>query len=112
MEIVQGSINFVDGKTSLNNGVNPTSIENVSDKEVSMCLMVNTSTIISRKMRPKLLCPMVDKEVVVPRVIRVDEEEVFIEEFLIDGGSLSIGGKGCNEFVEDKIFLAFGSREL
>jgi hypothetical protein len=72
-------VNFVDGKTSSKNGVDPTSIENVSDEEVSRGLMVNVSTIISREMRPKLLCTKVDEEVIIPGVIRGDEEEVFIE---------------------------------
>jgi hypothetical protein len=90
VEIVQDSINFVDGKTSLKNGFDPELIENVSDEEVSGGLMVNASMIISREMRPKLLCTKADEEVVIPGVIGGDEEEVFMREILIDGGSFSI----------------------
>jgi hypothetical protein len=46
MEIVQDSVSFVDGKTSVKNGFNPTSIEIISDEEVSRGLMVNASAII------------------------------------------------------------------
>jgi hypothetical protein len=90
VEIIQDSVGFVDGKTSSKDGIDPTSIENVSDEEVSGGLMVNASTIISREVRPKILCTKVDEEVVVPGVIGGDEEEVFIGEILIDGGSFGI----------------------
>jgi hypothetical protein len=90
MEIIQDSVSFIDGKTSTKDGVDPTSIENVSDEEVSRGLMENASMIISREMRPKLLCLKVDEEVIVPGVIRGDEEEVFVREICIDGGSFSI----------------------
>jgi hypothetical protein len=59
--IVQYSINFLDGKKSTKNGVDPMLIENISDEEVSRGLMVNASTIISREMIPKILCVKVDE---------------------------------------------------
>jgi hypothetical protein len=96
--IVQYFVIFVDGKTSTKNGVDPTSIENVSNEEVSRGLMVNVSTIILREMRPKFMCAKVDEEVVVLGVIGGDEEEVFIEKILINGGSFSVRGKSYNEF--------------
>jgi hypothetical protein len=109
MEIIQDSVSFVDGQTSMKNGVDPMSIEDVSDEEVSRGLMANALTIVSREMRPKLLCPQVDEEVVVPGVIGGDEEEVFVEKICIDWGSYSVRGKIPNEFGEDKCFLDFGS---
>jgi hypothetical protein len=69
MEIIQDSVLFVDGKTSPKNGVDPMLIENVSNKEVSGVLMANASPIITREMRPKILCTKVDKEVTVLGVI-------------------------------------------
>jgi hypothetical protein len=90
VEIVQDSVKFVDDKTSSKNGVDPTLLENVSDEEVSGGMMSNASKIISRDMRPKILCTKVDKEVVIPGVIEGDEEEVFIKEILIDGGRFSV----------------------
>jgi hypothetical protein len=98
VEIVQDSVGFINGKTSPKNGVDPTLIENVFDKEVSRGLVVNALTIKSRDMRPKLLHTKVDEELPVPGVIRGDEEEVFIEEILIDRGIFSIRGKIRNEF--------------
>jgi hypothetical protein len=88
--IIQDFVNFVDGKASMKNGVDSTSIEKISDEEVSRGLMVNASVIILRNMRPKLLCTKVDDKFVVPRVIRGDEEEVFIGEILINGGSFVV----------------------
>jgi hypothetical protein len=41
--------------------------------------------IVSREMRPKLLCLKVDEKVTIPGVIRGDEEEVFIRKIHIDG---------------------------
>jgi hypothetical protein len=90
----------------MENGVDPSSIEDISNEELKRGLMANASTIISREMRPKLLCLKVDEEVVVPRVIRRYVEEVFVR------GILSIRGKIHNEFGEEKHFLAFGSIEL
>jgi hypothetical protein len=59
--IVQDSINFVNGKTSSKNSVDPASIENVSNEEVLRGLMANASMIILREMRYKLLCTKVDE---------------------------------------------------
>jgi hypothetical protein len=90
VEIIQDSVGFVNGKTSPKNGVDPTSINNVPDKEVSGSLMANASVVISREVRPEILCEKVDDKVVVPGVIGGDEEEVFIREILIDGGSFRV----------------------
>jgi hypothetical protein len=88
MEIIQDSLNFVNSQTSKKDGVDTTSIENISDEEISRGLMVNASMIILRKMRPKILCQQLDEEVAIPRVIRGDEEEVFIEKIFIDGTAI------------------------
>jgi hypothetical protein len=96
--IIQDFVGFIDGKTSLKNSVNPTSIENISDEEVARGQMANASMIILREMRLKLLCAKVDEEVPVPGVIEGDEEEVFVGKIRIDGRSFSIQGKICNEF--------------
>jgi hypothetical protein len=69
MEIIQDSICFVDGQTSVEYGVDPMSIQDVTDEEVLRGLMVNASTIVLREMSPKLLCPKVDEKVTIPRVI-------------------------------------------
>jgi hypothetical protein len=47
----------------------PASVKNVSDEEVSGSLMVNASMVISREVRPKILCTKVDEKVVVPGVV-------------------------------------------
>jgi hypothetical protein len=78
--IVQDYVSFVYGKASTKNGVDPTSIENVSNEEVSRGLMAIALKIISRETRPELLCTKVDEEVIIPGVIRGDEEEVFVGE--------------------------------
>jgi hypothetical protein len=65
VEIVQDFVSYVDGHTLTKSGVNPTSIEKIYDEEALMGLMVNVSMIISREVRPKLLCTKVDEEVVV-----------------------------------------------
>jgi hypothetical protein len=88
--IVQDSVNFVDGKTSPKNGLDPVSIENVFDEEVSGGLMENVTMIFLREMRPKIFCMNVDEEVSLPGVIGGDEEEVFIREIFIDGGSFCV----------------------
>jgi hypothetical protein len=88
--IVQDSISFVDGKTSPKNSVDLASIENVFDEGVSRGPMVNASIFISRDMRHKILCTKVDDKVIVIGVIEGHEEDVFIGEILIDGGSFSI----------------------
>jgi hypothetical protein len=46
--------------------------------------------IILREMRPKLLCMKVDKKVILLGFIEGDEEEVFVREIFIDGGSFSV----------------------
>jgi len=90
MKIIQESVNFIDGKTSTKDGVDPMSIENVYDEDVSRGLMENASMIFYRYMRPKLLCPNVDEKVTIPWVIRGDEEEVFVEKICIDRGTFSV----------------------
>jgi len=88
--IIHDSFFFIDDQTSMENGFDPTSILNIYDQEVSGGLMMNSSTIISREMRPKLMCLKVYEEASIPWVIEGNEEEVFIREIHIDGGSLSI----------------------
>jgi hypothetical protein len=46
MIIIQEYVSFIDGQTSTKNDVDPTSIENDSDEEVSRGLMANASTIV------------------------------------------------------------------
>jgi hypothetical protein len=75
--IIQDSIFFVDGQTLMKYGVDPTPIQNVTNEEVVRGLMVNASMIVSRVMRPKILCPKVDEKVSIPGVIQGDVEEVF-----------------------------------
>jgi hypothetical protein len=64
VEIIQDSVGFVDGKTSPKDGIDPASVKNVSDEEVSGSLMVNASVVISREVRPKILCTKVDEKVI------------------------------------------------
>jgi hypothetical protein len=47
--------------------------------------MANAPTIVSREMRPKLMCLKVDEKVTIPGVIRGDIEEVFVRKIRIDG---------------------------
>jgi hypothetical protein len=56
----------------------------------------------------KLLGSEVDKEIIVPRIIRGDVKEMFIGEVSIDGGTGSIEGESSDEFGEDERFLALG----
>ena len=69
MEIIQDSVCFVDGQTSTKYGVDPTSIQNVTNEEVARVLMVNALMIISREVRPKLLGLKVDDKVTISEVI-------------------------------------------
>jgi hypothetical protein len=85
MEIVQDSVGFIDGHTSMEDGVDPRLIQDVINEEVSRVLMENAPMIILREMRPKLLCLKVDEKVVVPGVILGDEGELFIGKIHIDG---------------------------
>jgi hypothetical protein len=68
----------------------------------------NTSTIIPGEVVSKLLCSEVDEEIVVPRVIRRDEKEMFIREVGIDRRVGSIRRKCRNEFGKDEGFLSLG----
>jgi len=61
-------------------------------------MMSNASMTILRDMKPKLLCPKVDEEVIITGVIGGDEEEVFIKEILIDGERFGVRGKSHNDF--------------
>jgi hypothetical protein len=90
MAIIQDSVDFIDGKTSLKDGVDPALIHNVYDEEVSGGLVENVSMVISREVRPKILCTKVYGKVSIPGIFSGDEEEVFIGEILIDGGSFGI----------------------
>jgi hypothetical protein len=56
----------------------------------------------------KLLGSEVDKEVTVPRIIRSDVKEMFVEEVSIDRGTGSIIGKGRDKFGEYESFLSLG----
>jgi hypothetical protein len=49
MEIIQDFVYFVNGQTSVEYGVDPTSIQNIIDEEVPRGLMENASMIISRE---------------------------------------------------------------
>jgi hypothetical protein len=50
----------------------------------------------------------VDEEVSIPGVIGGDEEEVFIREILIDGGSFSVRGKIVMSLARTRDFLLLG----
>jgi hypothetical protein len=54
------------------------------------------------------MCSKVDEKIAVPRVIRGDVKEMFVEEVGIDGGMGGIKGKCRDEFGEDKGFLSLG----
>jgi hypothetical protein len=108
MEIVQDSVCFVDGQTSMEYGVDPTSIQNVTDEEVPRGLMVNASMIISREMRPKLLCPKVDEKVAIPGVIQGDVEEVFVGKSVLTGESLASEGNVVMSSARTSAFLLLG----
>jgi hypothetical protein len=69
VEIIQDSFGFVDGQTSIEYGVKPTSIQNFSNEEVVRGLMENASMVVSREVRPKILCPKVDEKVTILGVI-------------------------------------------
>jgi hypothetical protein len=88
--IIQDSVIFVDGKTLSKDGIDPTSVYNIFDEEIAGSLMENASMVIVRKVRLELLCTKVDEEFVIPGVVGGDEEEVFIENILIDGGIFGI----------------------
>jgi hypothetical protein len=77
--IIQDSICFVDGKTSRKDGIDLALVKNVSDEEVLGSLAMNALMIISREVRPKILCTKVDEEVAIPMIIRGNEEEVFVK---------------------------------
>jgi hypothetical protein len=68
-EIIQNSVIFVDGKTSLKDGIEPVSVENISNEEVSGSQMVNASMVISREVRLKLFYMKVDEKGTVPGII-------------------------------------------
>jgi hypothetical protein len=84
MAIVQDYVCLIDGQTLVEYGVDTMSIQKVIDEEVARGLMENSLTIVSREMRPKLLCPKVDEKVTIPGVIRGDVEEVLIGKIRID----------------------------
>ena len=50
----------------------------------------------------------VDKEVVVPRIIRSDVKEVFVGKVGIDGGTGGVRGEGRDKFGENEGFLTLG----
>ena len=90
MAIIQDLVGFIDGKTSPKDGIDPSSVKNVPDEKVSGSLIDIFSTIITREVRLKIFCIKVDEKVAVPGVIRGNEEEVFVGEILVNGGSFGI----------------------
>jgi hypothetical protein len=75
-------------------------------------MMENASTIISREVRSKLLCPRVDEKVAIPGVIRGNVEEVFVGKIRVDEWTSSVGGKRRDEFEEHECFISFRSLKL
>ena len=106
--VIQDSICFVNSQTSTKFGVNPSSIYDITEKEVVGGLVTNTSVIVPREVVSKILYSEVDEEIVIPRIIQGDVKEMFFGEVSIDGSIDSIGGKCCNEFSKDEGFLALG----
>ena len=47
----------------------------------------------------------VDKEVIVPRIIRSDVKEMFIRKVSVDGGTGGVRGEGCDKFEENEGLL-------
>jgi hypothetical protein len=70
--------------------------------------MVNTSMIISREMRPKVLCSNIDEEVVVPGVIGGDEEEVFARKSSLMGEYFSSKRKSVMSLARTRDFFLLG----
>ena len=60
----------------------------------------------------KLLILEVDKEVIVPRVIRSDVKEMLVREVGIDGVTGSVRGEGRDKFGKDERFLSLGCCEF
>ena len=56
----------------------------------------------------EILSSKVDEEVTVPRIIRSDVKEVFIEKVSIDGGIGCVRGEGRDKFGENEGFLSLG----
>ena len=55
----------------------------------------------------ELLSLEVDEKVVVPRIIRSDVKEMFVENVGVDGGTSGVRGEGHDKFSENKGLLAF-----
>jgi hypothetical protein len=53
----------------------------------------------------KLLSVDIDKEVFVPRIIRSDVKEMFVEKVGVDGGTGGVGGEGRDKFGKNEGLL-------
>jgi hypothetical protein len=53
----------------------------------------------------EILSSEIDEKVVVPRIVRSDVEEMFVEKVGVDGGTGGVRGEGCDKFGENEGLL-------
>jgi len=74
--------------------------------------MENVPMIVMSAPKVELLSSKEDKYIIVPRIIHIYEEWVFIGERIIEWKPLRFYGEINDEFYRDKSFLDFRGRKL
>jgi hypothetical protein len=76
--VIQIFLNFVEGETSSKYGINTTMVNGITKDNVLTGLILDTTTICTRNIRPESLGLEIDDNIYVLYVIRTDQKEGFI----------------------------------
>ena len=78
VEIIQQMFNLLVGEASLENRVDPTSIQGIIQDKIVFCVVTDAVTIIARYMQLKMLGLEINQQISIPRISSANQEQKFI----------------------------------
>jgi hypothetical protein len=106
--VIEDVFSLFMSQTLLQDSVNTTMIQSVTDDKVAMRMMANTTTFFTRDIKLKTLGLEIKKDISIPWVGGVDEEQSLIKE-RISGLSIFISmGKVVDKLHKHQRFFTFG----
>jgi hypothetical protein len=78
MPVILGFLGFVKCEAASKNGVNPTTIESITEENILMGLVAYSTVVNTRQIGPKILGLELYDDIFVPNIIGTNQEKGFI----------------------------------
>jgi len=85
MRIIENALIFPMGDASPQDGVDASSIENISNEEITRGMMSNMSLIIAWNRRCELMCAEICEDITILWILGGDGEDMLIGKIIIQG---------------------------